>query len=63
MAVTVTCHCRNRTMVMTVVVAMLGVKRAQKWAPELSGPFRAILRAERECGNENLPRLASLHRR
>eukprot|EP00969_Alexandrium_andersonii_P362741 15460364-Alexandrium_andersonii.AAC.1 len=42
--------------VVVVVVVMASPKQAQNRSPELSrGPFCAALRAERECGNENLP--------
>eukprot|EP00969_Alexandrium_andersonii_P364116 15463436-Alexandrium_andersonii.AAC.1 len=56
MVVIVTCHRRNHGMVMMVVLAFARPKQAQNRSSELSrGPFRAVVRAEREYGNENLP--------
>eukprot|EP00969_Alexandrium_andersonii_P077841 3433486-Alexandrium_andersonii.AAC.1 len=49
--VMVACHCRNHSMVMTMVVLMASPKRAQNWSSELSrGPFCAVVCAEREHG-------------
>eukprot|EP00969_Alexandrium_andersonii_P223304 9862760-Alexandrium_andersonii.AAC.1 len=57
MVVIVACHCRNPNMVMTMVVVTTSPKRAQNWYSKLSrGPFCAVGRAEREYGNEHLPR-------
>ena len=51
----VTCHCRNRKLVVMMVV-VASPKQAQNRSPDLSrGPFCAVVRAEREYGNESLP--------
>eukprot|EP00969_Alexandrium_andersonii_P027091 1181389-Alexandrium_andersonii.AAC.1 len=50
----VTCHGRRHKMVVMMVVT--SPTEAQNRSPVLSrGPFCAVLRAEREYGNENLP--------
>eukprot|EP00969_Alexandrium_andersonii_P306376 13544505-Alexandrium_andersonii.AAC.1 len=53
----VTCHDHHHPMVLTVMMVMVRTpKPAQTRSPELSrGPFCAIVRAEREHGNESLP--------
>eukprot|EP00969_Alexandrium_andersonii_P057275 2525492-Alexandrium_andersonii.AAC.1 len=50
------CHCRHHPMVLTIMMVLVrGPKWAQTRSPELlRSSFCAVVRAEREYGNENL---------
>eukprot|EP00969_Alexandrium_andersonii_P297899 13166755-Alexandrium_andersonii.AAC.1 len=51
------CYCGHHSLVLTIIMVMVPLPTsAEERHPELSrGPFCAIVRAVRECGNENLP--------
>eukprot|EP00969_Alexandrium_andersonii_P303169 13401078-Alexandrium_andersonii.AAC.1 len=56
MVLMVACHCRNHDLLMTMVAVTAIPRWAQNWSSQLSrGPFCAVVRAEREYGNDNLP--------
>eukprot|EP00969_Alexandrium_andersonii_P023031 1007417-Alexandrium_andersonii.AAC.1 len=50
------CHYRHHAMMLTITMVMVvRPTSAQTRPPDLSrGPFCAVVRAERECGNDNL---------